>query len=130
ILAIVSGGLGIIGYIAAWIVIPEAPHGAPAATRRSGAGNAGIVWGALLILAGLLFLAGQLDLDINFAIWEVAAAAGLILVGLFMAFEARKGLNGGLLTLALVLTAVLGFAQIADVNFQVDGAFGDTRVQV
>lgn len=131
VLAFVSAGFAIVGYIAAWIVIPEAPSGTPEAAARPRSSNtSGLVWGFLLILVGLIFLASQLDLDIDFAIWEVAAAAALILVGLFMVYEARRGLNAGLMTLALLLTAVLGVSQAADFDLAFDGAFSESTARV
>lgn len=130
VLAIVTSGLGVLAYLGAWILIPERPGGGPADASRGGGNTAGLVWGFILVMVGLVFLLAQLDLDLDFSLWEVTAAGALTLVGLFMAVEARRGLNGGLLALALILTTVLGLSRVADFNFEIDGAFGDSRVEV
>ena len=130
VIAFLSAGFAIIGYIAAWIVIPEEPAPGAAAARRSGGNSGAIAWGLLLVLVGVVVLLGQLDLDIDFALWEAGAAVALILVGLYIVVEARRGLNGGLVTLAFLLTLVLGFARITDFDLNVDGAFGSSTARV
>ncbi|MCK9487215.1 MAG: PspC domain-containing protein [Dehalococcoidia bacterium] len=144
VIALLSNGLGVLAYIGAWIIIPEEPSGAAAdhggterGDRARGRGrgrssSSGIIWGFLLVLVGVVFLLSQLDidLDLDFSLWAVVTAAALILVGLFMVVEARRGLNGGLLALALILTAVLGVSRIADVRLDIDGAFGESHVVV
>ena len=123
-----SSGLAIIAYIVAWIVIPEAAPSTDEARARRGGGAAGaLLAGGILIIGGLLVLLAQLDLDIDLPSWKVGLSAGLILVGLLMLFEARRGFHGGLLTLAVVLTLLLGLSTASGFNFAVDGAFGEAR---
>lgn len=124
--AFVTSGFAIIAYIVAWIVIPEESEAATAAPRRRG-NTAAVAWGAILIIVGALFLLAQLDLDIDLPSWEVGLSVALIVVGLMMLVEARHGFHGGLMTLAVILTAVLGLASLSSFDLGVDGAFGDSR---
>lgn len=125
--AILTSGFAIIGYIVAWIVIPEAGSDEAVAHRRPRREMGGILWGGILVIAGTLFLLAQLDLDIDFPSWDVGLSAALIFVGLLMLVEARNGFNAGLMTLAVVLTVLLGLSSVSSFNFVVDGAFGDSR---
>lgn len=133
VLAIVlSSGFAIIGYVVAWIVIPEAPAGATSTSRprRSGGQSGALFWGGLLIILGTVFLLVQLDLDIDLPSWQVGLSAALIFVGVLMLVEARRGFHGGLMTLAVALTVILGLSAATNFNLAVDGAFGDSRYQV
>jgi len=125
--AILSSGFAIIAYIVAWIVIPEADEAGGTTARRSRGDMGGILWGGILVIAGALFLLAQLDLDINFPAWDVGLSAALILVGVLMLVEARHGFNAGLVTMAVILTVLLGLSSVSNFNFAVDGAFGDSR---
>jgi len=76
-LLILAGGVGLLLYIIAAIVIPDAPFGAVGmatasgtgtpdetrqarrAARRQGNGSAGVVFGALLVIAGVWFLVNR-----------------------------------------------------------------------
>ncbi|MEX2373401.1 MAG: PspC domain-containing protein [Dehalococcoidia bacterium] len=137
VLAFVTSGIGVLAYLVAWVIIPEEPRGAgttaetgaAAAPRPRGQPLGGIVWGLVLVVAGAIFLLAQLDLDVDVPAWEVGLSALLILTGLLMAFEARRGLHGGLLTLAIVLTVLLGVSRAADLDLAVNGAFGDQTVR-
>ncbi len=53
------GGVGIIGYLAGWILIPENPQETPAAERPKQSANAGMIIGIILIVLGLALLAEQ-----------------------------------------------------------------------
>lgn len=129
--AFISAGVAVVAYVVAWIVIPEAHEGFTGGTadgaprRRSGATGA-LIWGGLLIVAGTLVLLSQLDLDIDFPPWEVGLSVALILVGVLMLIEARRGFNGGLLTLAVILTLLLGLSSVTNFSFGADSAFGDS----
>jgi len=61
---------------------------------------------------------------------RIGLSIALILVGLLMLVEARRGFHGGLIALAIVLTVILGAGSITNMNLAVDGAFGDQRHQV
>lgn len=118
-LLILAGGVGLLLYIIAAIVIPEAPYLAdqgvapgavdgstaaaagPEQTRwearrvrraaRRGSGNAGMVFGLILVLAGGWFLLDRyVNLDLS---WFMPAV--LIVVGLVLVFGAltRSGRN-------------------------------------
>lgn len=134
IAAILTSGFAIIAYVVAWIVIPEEPAGAPgevqAPSRHRRRGTGAIVWGGILIVLGTLFLLAQLDLEIDFPSWRVGLALALIFVGLLMVYEARSGFHGGLVTLAVILSAVLGLSAAGNVDFGADAAFSDQRYNV
>lgn len=136
VLTIVSGGVASLLYVGAWLVLPEGPAVAPAAGdaddpdrprhwrgRRSG--TSGLVWGVLLIAAGALLLARQADVRLPPP--EAIVAGALILVGLLLLVQSRRGLNSGLL-LAVLLSGVLAVASEANVGY--DGAFSERVVAV
>jgi phage shock protein C len=98
VLLVLAGGVGLLLYIAAAIVIPEAPwptgqataaeSTAPSAEARQvrrearrGRGNPGIVFGLILVVAGTWFLLDRYipDLDLS---WFMPAA--LIVIGLVL----------------------------------------------
>lgn len=100
--AVLLGGISIVLYILAWIIIPEdKAQGAisqPPATARS---NTNVVWGAILIVFGLLFLNhgwthrfSRFDLpDFGWAFGfdsRVLVALALIAGGAYYLFEVRK----------------------------------------
>jgi phage shock protein C len=114
-LLILAGGVGLLLYIVAAIVIPEAPLGVAGATapgdpstgaqgqwpsrearraaRRQGSGNAGIVIGLFLVLAGAWFL---LDRYVNIdTSWFMPGA--LIVIGIVLVVGAlgRRDSNPG-----------------------------------
>lgn len=129
--ALVTSGFAILGYIVAWIVIPEAPAAAGATTSRRRSSNTGaLLWGGILIIGGTLFLLAQLDLNINLPSWEVGLSAALIFVGVLMLIEARHGFHGGLVSLAVILTVLLGVSHASNFNLAVDGAFGESSHSV
>lgn len=131
ILTLASGGAMIIVYIGAWIVMPEMPAGSERASEtgraqahRRARATFGVGWGILLVAIGVLLLLWQLD--VRTPPWDAVLAVLLILVGLVIALEARHGLNGGLVAIAVVLTAVLGVS--STINLEFDGGFGDRDV--
>ncbi|MEX2446537.1 MAG: PspC domain-containing protein [Dehalococcoidia bacterium] len=126
IAALASGGLAIVAYIVAWIVIPEESD-AEAKPHRGG-GDGAVMWGALLIGAGVVFLVSRLDLDVPIATWRAAASVVLILTGIALMFEARRGLNGGLVMMALVFT--VGLAVATGARFELQSGFGERQVTV
>jgi len=138
-LAFLSGGLAAAGYFVLWLLIPESDHAAaldPSRPdddlehRRRGRGMGGVVWGLLLIAGGLAFLVAQLDLDVDLPPWEVGLSAALILVGLFIAIEARRRVPGGLVVLAVILTAVLAAGDLTNFDADIDSGFGNRQERV
>ncbi len=108
-LLILAGGVGLLLYIVAAIVIPDAPHaavgaaptpgtGAPGdaaanqsrwearqarrAARRQGNGSAGMVFGALLVIAGAWFLVDRYipAFDTSWLIPGVLIVVGIVLL--------------------------------------------------
>jgi phage shock protein PspC (stress-responsive transcriptional regulator)/predicted membrane protein len=137
VLAFVSGGTAILGYIVAWIVMPEGDGRATtfsadgsvtaaAAPRRSSGTAAGVVWGVILIGIGALVLLARLDIRIPE--WNTILAGVLIALGVLIIIEARKGMNSGLVMLAVGLSIVLGASAMVDFGFET--GFGDRRAVV
>lgn len=133
-LAIVTSGLGVIAYLVAWVVMPEEPAVAEGNAATSGRERreprdrgpwGGVVLGLILIGVGAVALLAQLDIPTP--PWRVILSAALVLVGLAMVAAARRGLNGGLLVLALLLTGVLASRAALPIG-NVDSGFGDRRV--
>lgn len=128
VLAVMSGGTAVLFYAGAWLVLPEV-DGAAAATAATSAATAapdeprrprhrrrrhtpGLVWGLLLIGVGALLLAREADIVLPPS--QGILAVALIIVGVLLLVESRHGLNGGLLVLALLLTAGLGVTSRVD----------------
>jgi phage shock protein PspC (stress-responsive transcriptional regulator) len=145
ILAIVTRGAFVLLYFAAWIIIPEeAPSTAsagatgeaatPAAPRRrhehrrhEGVGTGAIVVGVLLILLGAASLMWTLGLRTPPI--DAVLAGLLILVGLAILVESRRGVHGGLVVIALILTGILGTAATTAPGFHFDSGFGERSVR-
>ncbi len=136
VLAFLTSGAAVAAYIVAWIIMPEAGTGtsiaraggtaAPRPPRKSNGAAAGIVWGVILIAVGAFVLLQRLDIDLP--PWQALLSGVLILLGLLILLEARKGLNGGLVALAIGVSVVLGATSAVDV--EVGSGFGDRRVNV
>jgi phage shock protein C len=56
LVALAFAGVGVLGYVLAWIVIPEAPADHVATPPEGGANTAKFVAGLLLVGAGVLYL--------------------------------------------------------------------------
>ena len=150
LLAILGGGAGVLLYIVAWIVMPEAalddgtplapppPDGAAAAdagdgpaltaaapphATSSGGGPplGGLLLGSLLLLAGVVWLLALIDVDVPRA--DVLLAVALMVVGGALLLGSLTGRHGGLIALGVVLTLTLTVT--ASVNLDVDDAFGE-----
>ena len=76
IVALAFAGVGVIGYLIAWIVIPEAPPDPVPEVGPSDANRAKFVLGLLLVGAGVLYLVDWL-LPVRRAFWPLA----LIVIG-------------------------------------------------
>jgi hypothetical protein len=105
--------------------MPRGDHDAPTApwTTRGGASSrvGAIVLGLDLIVAGALALLYQLDIPAP--PWSAVLSAALALVGLGIIVDARRGVNAGLVFIALILTVLLAAGSGPSVKF--DSAFGD-----
>lgn len=77
-----------------------------------------LVFGIVLLIAGTMWL--LITLDVVDLAWQVALAVGLILVGVAVLAVGR---HGGLVTLGVVLTVVLGLASM--VNVPLEGGIGE-----
>ena len=91
---------------------PERPRGS----------LAGIAFGALLILAGGAWLLHTLDV-VEVSV-EVVVPAALIVLGILLLAAARRGRQGGLITLGVVLTLLSALVASTDLT----GGVGDRRV--
>lgn len=94
---------------------------APAPERPRGS-LAGIAFGALLILAGGAWLLHTLDV-VEVSV-EVVVPAALIVVGILLLAAARRGRQGGLITLGVILTLLSALVASTDLT----GGVGDRRV--
>jgi phage shock protein PspC (stress-responsive transcriptional regulator)/predicted membrane protein len=125
VLTVLTGGVFAIFYVAAIVVMPRgdgepAPlgQGVPASASTAVA----IVFGLILIAIGATALMQTTDLPE--APWDAMLAIVLTLIGLAILFEARHGAAGGLVAVAIVLTAVLAVTtSIPSVRW--DSGFGD-----
>ena len=86
-----------------------------------------VVFGALLILAGLGWLLERLDI-LDFRL-DVFLAAALIVVGAALMWGSRESEQGGLLALGIVLSLVTAGAALSPVT-AITGPIGDRSVTV
>ncbi|HYZ11325.1 MAG TPA: LiaF domain-containing protein [Actinomycetota bacterium] len=94
---------------------------APPPERARGS-LAGIAFGALLILAGGAWLLHTLDV-VEVSV-EVVVPAALIVLGILLLAAARRGRQGGLITLGVILTVLSALVASTDLT----GGVGDRRV--
>jgi phage shock protein PspC (stress-responsive transcriptional regulator) len=109
----ITGGFGVLAYVALWLFMPAGPPGAPgapAARRAAGPRSAipGVTIAALLIVVGVLAL---LDRSTG---WDVGPrgylGAALLVVGLGLvaaAFSSGRTGRGGLIALGIILSIAL-----------------------
>ena len=133
ILVLAGFGLGLIVYIVAWIIIPEAEPGeAPArAPRQHGEPGvaAAVIFGVVLIAVGAVALLRAID--VRGPSLQLILVAVLALVGVGLIAQARRGLNGGLVVLGVVLTLILTAVGGISFDFDIDldSAFGSRSLQ-
>ncbi|MFH0990181.1 MAG: PspC domain-containing protein [bacterium] len=103
VVALFAGGFGLLAYIVAWIILPERPNGVNAASapqsepqpgqsipasppppppQPAQQGRGGLIFGSILVVLGLLFLAENFIENFHFGDWWplilVAMGAGLL----------------------------------------------------
>lgn len=126
LLTVPGGGIGLVLYALAWIVMPLEPAGEearppapppPSAGRPSGA----LVLGVALVAAGVLWLAHTLGASLP--AWDVVLSVALIASGAALVAGARSGAHGGLIALGVALTLALSAGSAVDADF--DGGFGE-----
>ena len=128
-LAFLTGGVLAIAYLGAWVLLPD--DGAASAVGRERPRSRGVwpgvIWGVILVLVGVVALLRQFDLPEP--PWRAVAAGALVLVGLGIVAKSRKGLNGGLLVIAIVLTVGLA-TRVRLPLTGIESGFGDRRETV
>ena len=128
-IALITGGLGALAYLAAWVLVPQ--EGVVTSEWRSRPKShsrwGGLAWGAILVLVGVIALISQLDVPMPPL--RAILAGALVLVGFGIIVSARKGLNGGLTVLAILLTVLLSTSTAIPLG-DVDSAFDDRVVTV
>ena len=127
VLTILSGGIGIPFYIVGWIVMPLGRPGAIAhphpQSEREGPPAAAIAFGALLVVVGIVWLLRTLDIPTLRL--DVVLAVALLLTGVALLIGARRGRQGGLISLGVVLTVALTAIAAVDIGVDFEGGFGD-----
>ena len=90
VLLLLAGGIGLLAYLIAWLVIPEEPVGTgpgparPAASGPAPGPGARLIIGGILILVGVLLLLEWAIPDIDEFLWPAALIAfgtGMVLYG-------------------------------------------------
>lgn len=131
---VIFGGTGILLYILAWVIIPEedpdaAEHRgrgdqAPSAHASAGSSGALILAVVLIAIGGIALLR---SIDVNVPSWRVVLSAILALVGVGLIAQARRGLNGGLVAIGVIVSVILASAGGASIGIDIDtdSAFGD-----
>lgn len=103
---------------------PEIPPVSPEPEPRPRGSLAGIALGALLIVAGGAWLLEILDVvDVSV---DVVVPAALIVVGIVLIAAVRRGRQGGLIALGVILTLLSALTAATDVT----GGVGDRRVKI
>lgn len=132
VLALVTSGVGVVAYLAMWVLVPEEGSEGASVTshwqrreHRERGPWGGVIFGTILIVAGAIWLLAQLDLPVP--PWRIVLSGALVLVGLGLLIGSRRGMNGGLLVLAVILTALLATGTRVPLG-NVDSGFGDRHV--
>lgn len=86
--------VALLGYVAMWIVMPRAEEGEPVA--GGGQPDGSLVLGALLVVLGVVLLAGELNLLawLGFGLLRAAWPALLIAAGIALIFGRYRGRAG------------------------------------
>ena len=131
---IFGGGLGILIYVIAAVVMPldppapgtaapGAPGAPPAPPRRDAGTTVALVVGLLLVAVGAVWLLDAID--VRTPPWDVVLAVALIVVGGALLWEARRERHGGLIALGAVLALVLAGASAVRPDFDFNSGFGE-----
>jgi phage shock protein PspC (stress-responsive transcriptional regulator) len=96
--SIFINGIGLFAYIAAWIIVPENPQPA-AAPPQTKSTSSRYIWGTILIVLGVIFLAEEHNWDFwrwRFILpywlnWGVFFSVLVILLGLLLIFRGDGG---------------------------------------
>jgi phage shock protein C len=102
ILVVITGGVALIAYVVAWIVVPEAPSdgvmtvtdaesGDSSPARSVTAGNAGIVVGIGLVLLGVWFLVREYLPNIDWSLLWPLVLVGIGVLILITSMRRREG---------------------------------------
>lgn len=98
ILSIFFGGLGLVIYIAALIIVPENPEQEETPTQQKSMSNS-LIWGILLIAIGAILLFRELHILDYFYIrhlpWSTIWAIFLIAIGILLLVTHSKSQEGG-----------------------------------
>lgn len=124
ILGVVTGGVAVVFYVVAAVVMPDDATQSPIGTR-GGTGAAGLVFGLLLVAVGAIWLLSALD--VRAPRWDVVLSIALVATGAGLTISAGRAGSGALVALGLLLTIVL--SGLTAVRLPVDSAFGDQREQ-
>jgi len=89
------GGIGIVAYIAAWIIVPESTEVAPTREKSpAAASNAGLIIGVILIVIGLGLLVDQFHLRYvfpwGFNVFDGGVLISLLVIGLGVYLVLRR----------------------------------------
>jgi phage shock protein PspC (stress-responsive transcriptional regulator) len=133
ILAVMSGGLAIIAYFIGAIVVPEEaglageqPRGGVEALSR----GAGILFGVLLIGAGLAWLLAALDVEFNINLdidWVLTLATALVGIGAVLVLSGGRLMRGPLIFFGVACLLLLG--PVNSVGIPENGSAFASRVE-
>ena len=92
VLLTLFGGVGLILYIAAVIIMPENPGDEQeVGNKRSQSNNKALFWGALFVLVGIALIFKQMGLFYYFNVWQIPWqfiwAVFFILIGVFLLYN-------------------------------------------
>jgi hypothetical protein len=137
VLAVMTGGIAIIGYFVLSIFIPE-ESSVPGQEPRGGAEalsrTAAMFLGLLLLVVGLLWLLATLDLNIDLNIdldidWVLVLGGALVAVGAALVLSGGAFMRGPLIAVGVLLILLLG--PLNSVGFPNNGGgFGDRTQRV
>jgi phage shock protein PspC (stress-responsive transcriptional regulator) len=130
VLAVMTGGIAIIGYFVLAIFVPEesgTPGEQPRGVAETLGRTTGMFLGLVLVVAGLLWLLASLDLQVDIDLdidWVLILAGALVAVGALLVLSGGGFMRGPLIALGVLLVLFLGPLD----NFGIPdngGAFGD-----